>query len=169
LAEGRTRGILEGEEGRDVDFLLYHSWAAWGLGIFVLLAGIAFLRWFRRKPKRARVPVELLEEMTRFAEEMRYLEENLDAVAQEFQVPGRRVWRRTSLRMVRLLRSVNDLLEHLNLMFEEEDVLRIVRRHRKPEEGEMPEEHVRFEGMRQITDDEIHDIDWDEFDKRIMG
>ena len=149
--------------------LLHYAWIVTALGVFLLVAGIAFFRWFRRKPKRVSVPVELLEEMTRFAEEMRYLEENLDAVAQEFQVPGRRVWHRTSLRMVRLLRSVNDLLEHLNLMFEEEDVLRIVRRHRKPKEDVVMEGHARFDGMRKITEDEIRDIDWDEFDRRIRG
>ncbi|MFH0962431.1 MAG: hypothetical protein V2A58_00300 [Planctomycetota bacterium] len=137
-------------------------------GCVLVLAGVlTFWRWLRRKPKHIKVPGELLEEMTRFADELEELEESIKAVTHELTLFRKRVWHRTSRRIVRRLRSVNDLLEHLNMLFEEHGLG--VRRRREAggetgsADGERPKD------VHAISDEEIRNIDWDEFNRRALG
>ena len=150
--------------------LFTHIWIVVGSAGALLVGWLAFLRWFRKKPKRIIMPMRLLEEMSRFAEELRFVEDSIDAVAHELSEPGRRRWRRTSRKMLKRLRSVNRLLARLNMLFEEEQVRLMVRQRRErttPKETPVPphEPHPQKNG---ITEQEIHNIDWDDFRRRLL-
>ena len=151
-------------------YLSHNGWIVLGGGVLVLVCAFAFWRWLRCKPKHVKVPIELLEEMTRFADELEELEESIKAVTHELTVFRKRVWHRTSRRILKRLRSVNDLLEHLNMLFEEKHGLGVRRRRAREGEGETAERgRERAQDQNAISDEEIRNIDWEEFNRRALG
>lgn len=151
--------------------LIGHVGIALGVGLALLAGTVAFLRWFLKKPRKVALPTHLVEEMSRFAEELRRVEDNVDAVTKALNERGRRRWRRISRKMLKRLRSVNRLLERLNMMFEEEQARIIVRRRRRErleQKAVAPTAKAR-DGDARITEEEIRNIDWDDFTRRATG
>jgi len=151
--------------------LIGHTGIVLGVGLVLLTGTVAFLRWFLKKPRKVALPMHLVEEMSRFAEELRRVEDNVDAVTKALDERGRRRWRRTSRKMLKRLRSVNRLLERLNMMFEEEQARIIVRqRRRRPLQQKSPAPAAKNrEGDSRISEEEIRNIDWDDFIGRAAG
>ena len=150
-----------GNGGGAVEYLSHDGWIYLGGGVLVLAGAFAFWRWLRCKPRHVKVPIELLEEMTRFADELEELEESIKAVTHELTVFRKRVWRRTSRRILKRLRSVNDLLEHLNMLFEERYGLGVRRARIREGEGKTAEDgRERAQDPDAISEEEIRNIDW---------
>lgn len=151
--------------------MIGHVGIALGVGLVLLTGTMAFLRWFLKKPRKVALPTHLVEEMSRFAEELRCVEDNVDAVTKVLNDRGRRRWRRTSRKMLKRLRSVNRLLERLNMMFEEEHARTIVRQRRQQrlEQKAPAPTGKNVDRSAGISEEEIRNIDWDEFTRRAAG
>ena len=152
-------------------------WIVIGCMLVLVAGAIAFFRWFLRKPKKVPLPDHLVEEMTRFSEDLRRIEDNVDAVSDQLSVQGKHQWRRVSRKMLKRLRSVNKLMARLNALFDEEQARMIVRqrmeirarKHKKAEETAARKAKVKHTPGPGggISEDEIKNIDWDEFSQWI--
>lgn len=141
------------------------------VGIIVGLAAINTVHWLHRRRRRFRLPEEMLVEMSRFAERFQRAAEQMTALSHLMEDRTRQRWKSKNVEILKVLRQMNQLLEHFNDFFEE----KIQNYERRPGEGPLPpndfvgpEEERRFRSMKEITSEEIARADWDALLKRLQ-
>lgn len=146
-------------------------------GLILGLGVVNTFRWVVTRRRRVRLPEEFLLEMNRFVRRFERSAEQMRRLSKLMEHPTRLSWKTRNAEIVRTLREMNRLLQHLNDFFEEK-----IQDYETPTEaqGEVParvtspvddfsrpEEKDKFRQMRRITKSDITATDWDALLKKL--
>jgi hypothetical protein len=149
------------------------------------LGGIVFLfvRWLMGRQRRVRLPDEMLDEMSRYAEQFQSIVGDMNRLFTNIEDHSRRKWRRRYLEIIANLREMNRLLRQLHNFLESEAAAAEAREFRPaarvgdevadttpPDAGargplsefSSPAERRKFHRMSAITGEEIADVNLDD-------
>jgi len=146
-------------------------------GIVALVAGAAFTRWFFMRPKTARLPQDLIDQVNRYEEEFQRFNANVVELHNLLKGQARQQWQSRNSEILRTLRKINRLLQRLN-DFYEELTLSHYRAGLRKKLSEMgvdgsisafmsSDEKERIMKLGKLSEEEIKNADWDELLKRL--
>jgi hypothetical protein len=140
-------------------------------GLILGFAVINTIHWVMSRRRHVRLPEEFLLEMSRFARRFERSAEQMHRLSELMENPARLSWKARNAEILRTLRQMNRLLQHLNDFFEEkiqDYEVPPARRSETPVQSPQPvgdfshpEEEEKFKRMSRLTDREIAAADWD--------
>jgi hypothetical protein len=154
------------------------------MGVFYLILGgaafvalVVFLPWFFMRPKTAKLPRELIDQLNRYEEEFQRFNANVVVLDKLLRGEARHQWQSHNSEIVRTLRKINRLLQKLNDFYEALTLTQYRLQLRQKLErmghgraaGEFltAEEKARFRKLGKFSDKEINNVNWDEILRRL--
>jgi len=147
------------------------------VGVLVLAALFIFLRWFVMRPRTARLPRELIDQLNIYEEEFQRFNANVVELDNLLKGKARHQWQSRNSKILRTLRKISRLLQKLNDFYEEltlsqyraglRQKLDRISRDEKTNVFLTREEKERFKKLGEMTDEELENVNWDDILKRL--
>ena len=147
------------------------------LGVLALAALVIFLRWFLMRPRTARLPRELIDQLNIYEEEFQRFNANVVELDNLLKGKARHQWQSRNSNILRTLRKISRLLQKLNDFYEEltlsqhrvglRQKLDRISRDEKLSAFMSSEEKERFKKLGAMTDEELQNVDWDDILKQL--
>jgi len=147
------------------------------LGVLALVGLAIFLPWFLMRPKTAKLPRELIDQLNQYEEEFQRFNANVVELDKLLRGQARQQWQSHNSNISRTLRKINRLLQKLNDFYEDltlthyrfqlKQKLERIGQIKDMTDFSTPEEKERIMKLGKLSEEEIRNTDWDEILRRL--
>ena len=137
-------------------------------GVVLGALTLAFVKWFVHRPRKVEMPLEMIHQLNRFADEFQQVAGNLQSLSSHFEMHSLNDMKTKNLAILRSLRQVNNLLHKLNKYLEQlEEATPTEPVGNAVSDFSNRDEADKFGAMGRISQSEIQAVDWDELLRRL--